>query len=35
VVCGIFVFTAFMLLLNERSRLWSMGVDPAQIKDDR
>ena len=22
------VFATFMLLLNERSRLWSMGVDP-------
>ena len=28
VVCGVWVFAAFMLLLNERSRLWSMGVSP-------
>ena len=27
-VCGVVVFAAFMLLLNERSRRWSMGVDP-------
>lgn len=27
-VCGAVVFAAFMLLVNERSRLWSMGVDP-------
>jgi hypothetical protein len=26
---GAVVFAAFMLLLNERSRLWSMGFDPA------
>ena len=25
---GVLVFAAFMLLLNERSRLWSMGIDP-------
>jgi hypothetical protein len=25
---GVLVFAAFMLLINERSRLWSMGVDP-------
>ena len=25
---GVLVFATFMLLLNERSRLWSMGVDP-------
>lgn len=24
-VCGVVVFAAFMLLLNERSRFWSMG----------
>ena len=24
---GVLVFATFMLLLNERSRLWSMGVD--------
>ncbi len=28
-VAGAVVFAAFMLLLNERSRLWSMGFDPA------
>jgi len=26
---GAFVFATFMLLLNERSRRWAMGVDPA------
>ena len=26
---GVVVFAALMLLLNERSRLWSMGFDPA------
>jgi len=25
---GVLVFAAFMLLINERSRLWSMGVAP-------
>jgi Ca2+/Na+ antiporter len=29
--CGALVFATFMLLINERSRLWSMGLDP----DDR
>ena len=33
VVCGVWVFAAFMLLLNERSRLWSMGVDPTVSPD--
>jgi hypothetical protein len=33
VVCGVWVFAAFMLLLNERSRLWSMGVDPVVSPD--
>jgi hypothetical protein len=28
-VSGALVFAAFMLLVNERSRLWSMGVDRA------
>ena len=28
--CGVVVFAAFLLLLNERSRAWSMGVDPPQ-----
>jgi hypothetical protein len=32
---GALVFATFMLLLNERSRLWSMGVDPAQVPEDR
>ena len=26
--CGVVVFAAFMLLINERSRRWSMGDDP-------
>jgi hypothetical protein len=26
--CGAVVFATFMLLVNERSRLWSMGLDP-------
>jgi hypothetical protein len=29
VVCGAVVFAAFMLLVNERSRAWSMGLDPS------
>jgi hypothetical protein len=32
---GAFVFATFMLLLNERSRLWSMGVDPADDPEAR
>lgn len=28
VLCGALVFVAFMLLLNERSRIWSAGPDP-------
>jgi hypothetical protein len=28
--CGVVVFAAFMLLLNERSRAWSMGIAPPQ-----
>jgi hypothetical protein len=28
-VSGALVFATFMLLVNERSRLWSMEVDPA------
>lgn len=31
-VTGAVVFAAFMLLISERSRLWSMGEDPG---DDR
>jgi hypothetical protein len=27
VVAGAFVITAFMLLISERSRMWSMGLD--------
>jgi hypothetical protein len=27
-VTGVLVFATFMLLVNERSRLWSMGVEP-------
>ena len=27
-VTGVLVFATFMLLLNERSRAWSMGLDP-------
>lgn len=27
IVCGVVVFVAFMLLISERSREWSMGLD--------
>jgi hypothetical protein len=32
---GAVVFAAFMLLLDERSRLWSMGFDPAGDEPER
>jgi hypothetical protein len=32
-VAGVLVFATFMLLLNERSRRWSMGDDPADDQD--
>jgi hypothetical protein len=34
-LAGTLVFATFMLLLNERSRRWSMGVDPAEVPDER
>jgi hypothetical protein len=34
-LAGALVFATFMLLLNERSRRWSMGVDPAEVPDER
>jgi hypothetical protein len=30
VVAGVYVLTTFLLLISERSRLWSMDLDPEQ-----
>jgi hypothetical protein len=34
-VCGALVFATFMLLVNERSRRWSMGVEPVDDPEVR
>ena len=33
--CGALVFATFMLLVNERSRLWAMGVEPVDDPEVR